>query len=68
MKTKPPFHTQDNRRHETTTTLKSVKNWYFKYIVGLPTVIFWYQFHKAVSDRASWDENSIILMFDFMQI
>ena len=48
MKTKPPFHTQDNRRHETTTTLKSVKNWYFKYIVGLPTVIFWYQFHKAV--------------------
>ena len=28
MKTKPPFHTQDYRRHETTTTLKSVKTWY----------------------------------------
>ena len=27
-----PFHTQQDRRHETTTNRKSVKNWYIDYI------------------------------------
>ena len=35
-----PFYTQPDRRHETTTNRKSVKNWYVEYIVSRPTAIF----------------------------
>ena len=35
-----PFLTQQDRRHETMTNRKSVKNWYIEYIGGIPTALF----------------------------
>ena len=34
-----PFHTQEDRHHETTTNRKSVKIWYVDYIGSIPTLI-----------------------------